>query len=124
MRKMTVPDDVYFVASDLFRLGNATSPRLDHVRTKDVDIYQIEAGELMVRANRKGISLLTERRLSTFVGGWIWKLPKGTELPAGLILRQDRPDHYMLCPASDMNVNEYRELLANLAVFCERIRKV
>ena len=106
---MKVPDDVYLVAADLYRLGNTASPRLDHVRPRDVEIYQRQDGSLMIRANGKGISLLTERRVFTFVGGWLWKLAKGTILPAGLVLNQDTPDHYTLCPISDMTVDEYRD---------------
>jgi hypothetical protein len=36
------------------------SPRLDNVRTNDVDVYE-RNGVMHVRANGKGISLLTEQ---------------------------------------------------------------
>ena len=124
-----IPEDVtflYLAEADLYRLGNSTSPRLDHVREsgrKDVDTYE-RNGIRMVKANGKGISLLTESRLATFTGGWLWKLPKGTAMPSGLILNHDQADHYSLCPKSDMTMDGYRALLSGLAIRCERIRKV
>jgi hypothetical protein len=39
--------------------SDSTSPRLDHVRANDVDLYELNGGA-HVRANGKGISLLTE----------------------------------------------------------------
>lgn len=114
---------LYMAEEDLYRLGNSTSPRLDHVRHADVDTYSTN-GILFIRANGKGISLLTEDGVRGKRGGWLWKLPAGLALPSGLLLNNDKPFHYSLCPASDMNVDEYRGLLARLAVRCERIRKV
>jgi hypothetical protein len=78
----------------------------------------------MVIANGKGISLITEMRISQAKpGSWLWKLPARLPLPHGLLFNNDRPGHYALCPASDMTVDEYRALLSRLAVSCERIRK-
>jgi hypothetical protein len=65
---------------DLYRLGNSTSPRLDYVRDTDVDMYSTN-GILFVRANGKGISLLTEDGARGKRGGWLWKLPARSPLP-------------------------------------------
>ena len=115
---------LYFAEEDLYRLGNFTSSRLDHLRSgKDIDTYDRNT-IIYVRANGKGISLLTEARANTFTGAWLWKLPAGTMLPTGLLLNHDAPEHYSLCPATDMNLEAYRALLLNVAVNCIRTRKV
>jgi hypothetical protein len=40
---------------DLYRMGNAVSPRLGNIRTKDIQIYE-NGNELWVAANSGGIS--------------------------------------------------------------------
>lgn len=47
---------LYLIAEDLYRLGNAEKPRLDHVRPADVDTYD-RNGILMIRATGLGVSL-------------------------------------------------------------------
>ena len=96
---------LYIAEDDLFRMGNATSPRLDHVREEDVDFF-FRNGIKFVKANGKGISLLTEDRARKRRGGWLWKLAGQTALPSGLLFNHDSPTHYALCPASDMSVDE------------------
>ena len=114
---------LYMAEEDLYRLGNFTSSRLDHVRSgKDVTTYD-RNGVIYVRANGKGISLLTEKRANTFTGSWLWKIPAGTRLPNGLVLNHDAPEHYALCPKTDMSVEAYRALLLEVAVLCVRTRK-
>ena len=115
-----------YLAEDLYRLGNATTPKLDHVRTegsKDVDTY-LQSGLLMVRANGRGVSLLTEAGAASRGDVWLWIIPKSTSMPPGLALHNDARDHYHLCPAFDMTLDEYRALLAKLALSCKRIRKL
>ena len=57
------PPYLYMLDEDLYRIGNAASPKLAHVRThKDVDTYE-RNGIVMVRSNGGGISLITEERL-------------------------------------------------------------
>ena len=116
---------LYMTEEDLYRLGNSTSPRLDHVREEiDVQTYE-HNGIRFVRAAGEGISLLTESRIATLKrGGWLWKIPVNLLLPAGLLLNPDRPGHYALCPAFDMTIDEYRALLSRLALHCERIKKL
>lgn len=56
--------DFYLAPEDLYRLGNATDPRLTHIRRpKDIDTIEIN-GVLGVVANGKGISLATKERIS------------------------------------------------------------
>jgi hypothetical protein len=61
------PQYLYLLDEDLYRLGNAASSRLDNVRDRDLDTYERD-GIVIVRANRKGISLLNEVRLSNTRG--------------------------------------------------------
>lgn len=114
---------LYLAEEDLFRLGNASSPRLDHIRETDVDFF-VRNGITFVKANGKGLSLLTEERARRRVGSWLWKLPARVQLPHGLLFNHDQPTHYALCPALDINLDEYKSLLGKLAVTCERIARI
>jgi len=90
----------------------------------------------MVAANGKGVSLVTEARLirerNRGVSGYIWKLPARFPIPLGLGLHPDQrseepneqPDHYLLCPVSDIPLDVYVSLLSKLALKLERIRKI
>ena len=119
---------LYLLAEDLYRLGNATSPKLDHVRHQDVDTYE-DNGILMVYANGKGISLFNLQELERRAGrlsGWVWQIPQGTLPPSGLALRPDpdSPGHFFLCPVSVMTMDRYRALLSELVLHCERTRRL
>jgi hypothetical protein len=122
------PQYVYLLDEDLYRLGNATSSRLDNVRSVDVNTFQ-QNGILMVRANGKGISVGTKEYLEKLqLSGWLWKIPTTTTIPADLLLNPD-PDptkqgHFFLCPNSDMTMDRYRALLSELALRCERTQKL
>lgn len=118
----TAPTDyLYLSQDDLYRFGNSISPRLDHVRSNDVDLYE-NNGIVLVRANGKGISLLSEEEARR-KPGWLWLIPRNTPMPVGLALNPDRPGHFALCPVSDMTVDRSRTLLSELAVCCQRVRK-
>lgn len=116
--------DLYLAPEDLFRLGNATDPRLTHIRRpKDIDTVEIN-GLLVVIANGKGISLATQERISKSpVSGWVWKISKGTLMPQGLKLINDRTDHYSVCPVSNMPLDEFKGLLSKLALKCQKVFK-
>lgn len=116
--------DLYLAPEDLFRLGNATDPRLTNIRRpKDIDTIEIN-GLLVVIANGKGISLATEERISKSpVSGWVWKISKGTHMPQGLRLINDRPGHYSICPMSNMPLDEFKGLLSKLALKCQKVFK-
>ncbi len=105
------PQFLYMLDEDLYRLGNGSDSKLAYVRSRDLDVYQ-HNDTSMVRANGKGVSLITEKRLSKLPqgSGWAWKLPANVPMPHGLVLYPDlrdiapgeRPEHYFLCPAPDM----------------------
>ena len=116
--------DLFLAPEDLFRLGNATNPRLTHVRRpKDVDTIEVN-GITVVVANGKGISLATKDRLDkTPVGGWVWKIAQGTQMPTGLKLVNDRIGHYSVCPQSNMPLDEFIGLLSKLAMKCQKVLK-
>lgn len=117
-------EDLYFAPEDLYRLGNSTGPRLTNVRRpKDVDTTEIN-GITIVISNGKGISLSTKGRLDkTPMSGWVWKIPKGTQVPQGLKLINDRPEHYSICPTSNMPLDEFIGLLSKLALKCQKVFK-
>jgi hypothetical protein len=117
-------EDLFMAPEDLFRLGNATSPRLDNIRRpKDVDTTEIN-GILIVIANGKGISLSTKSRIEvTPMSGWVWKIPKGTSVPPGLKLLNDRPGHYSITPTFNMPLDEFKGLLSKLALKCHKVFK-
>jgi hypothetical protein len=117
---------------DLFRQGNASGPRLDHVRfgadrvaqRKVVDVrpYLVN-GELWVPGQTGGIS--TFDRPTADELHW-WCIPAGTELPAELVARRDHTlrdgrTHYSLAPGYDMPLSAYRAALAALHDRCRRI---
>ena len=117
-------EDLFMAPEDLFRLGNATSPRLTHIRRpKDIDTVEVN-GITVVISNGKGISLSTKGRLDTTpMSGWVWKISKGTQMPIGLKLLNDRPGHYSICPISNMPLDEYIGLLSKLAMKCKKVFK-
>ena len=96
----------------LYRRGNASSPRLDHVRPIDVTIF-IRNGIEWVAARSGGISTFA---FPTLPGrGRIWRLPAGTQYPDELILNNDHGDHWSWEPAQDMALSRYRTLLSAVA---------
>lgn len=116
--------DLFLAPEDLYRLGNATSPRLTHVRRpKDIDTIEVN-GITVVVANGKGVSLATKDRIDkTPVSGWVWKIAKGTQMPIGLKLINDRVGHYSICPQSNMPLDEFIGLLSKLAMKCQKVFK-
>ncbi len=119
---------LYLYAEDLYRLGNSTEPRLTNVRPDDILTYDRNGVE-MVRATGVGISLSNTahlRKREGFLKGWLWRIPPNTLLPDGLALRPDPRDsgHFFLCPVSDMTMNKYKALLSELALRCEKTRKI
>ncbi|KEQ12197.1 Tse2 family ADP-ribosyltransferase toxin [Endozoicomonas numazuensis] len=117
-------EDLFLAPEDLYRLGNSTSPRLTNIRRpKDVDTIDVN-GIAVVVANGKGISLSTKQRLdSAPMSGWVWKIPKGVQVPSGLRLLNDRPGHYSLCPVSNMPLDEFKGLLSKMAMKCQKVFK-
>ncbi len=104
------------VPEELYRLGNSTEPKLTNVRTKDVDIITDSEGTEIVLANGKGISLFTRTGIQKMgASGWVWKFDYGVNLPIGLKLVNDKPEHYCIAPVENMPLLKYKSLLEIMA---------
>ena len=118
-----MPQSFFIIPEDVFRLGNAQSPRLGNVRARDVDTVVLN-GILVVIANGKGISVFDETGIAESpFEGWVWRLPAAVQLPSGLQLVNDKPHHYCIAPARNMPVDKYKGLLEELGLRAERIVK-
>jgi len=94
---------------DLYRRGNATSPRMDHVRSIDVTSFTRNGVE-WVAARSGGISAFASS--SPPGRGRIWHLPAGGRYSDELVLNNDHGAHWSWEPAQDMELTRYRALLA------------
>jgi len=94
---------------DLYRSGNANSPRMDNVRpTKDVATYTDGNGQVWVDAALGGgISTFATPR----VGKNCWKLDRGADIPPGLKLVNDHDDHWLWKPSETMLLDNYKAAL-------------
>ncbi len=115
-------EEADFILLDLYRFGNSSQPRLDHVRAfKDVAVNKVNGIEIVV-ANGNGVSLS-----STFDPNKrnTWKLARNTPIPTGLRLVKDlrpgRANHFMIAPVSNMPFTKYLGLLQELAVYCKKV---
>lgn len=125
---MHTPINFYYDKSprDLYRIGNASTPRMDHVRTSpprseeeshEVKVYPGKDGQLWVDHKSGGLSLFDAP--SDKPGLKWWKLPVDTPILAGLVLTEDlhhqattdKRKHYTLRPAYDMSLKTYVALL-------------
>ena len=92
-------------------------------RPKDIDTIELN-GILMVISNGKGASLSTKARIeNTPMSGWVWKITRGTPMPQGLKLINDREGHYSICPLANMPLDEFKGLLSKLAIKCQKVFK-
>ncbi|MFT3780530.1 MAG: hypothetical protein QM790_00850 [Nibricoccus sp.] len=119
---MNIPQDLYLTEIDLYRFGNATSPRLDHVRVpRDIPTTPIN-GVAFVQPGQHGISLMTKERAEKTPGtGWVWLIAQGTHLEPGLKIVKDSDTHYFLAPSVLMPLDEFKGQLARLAARCKRV---
>ncbi|GAA5213137.1 hypothetical protein ACFSJ3_00435 [Corallincola platygyrae] len=124
---MLTPDEIYIsdyteLFLDLYRYGNASSPRFDHVRPMKDAIIQNRNGIKYIVADGNGISAF-----SSVASGKknTWKLPKGTPLPQGIKLvidkRPGRENHYMLAPQVTMRLSEFHALMDSVREHAQRI---
>ncbi len=95
---------------DLYRMGNATSPRMDNVRPQDVEYYE-SSGEIWVVENSGGISTFA---IQGAVKNW-WKLDQGAVIPDALHLVNDYGDHWAWEPGYTMRLDEYKTALQSVA---------
>ncbi|MEG4571861.1 hypothetical protein QUA56_03900 [Microcoleus sp. N3A4] len=103
----------------LYRQGNANSPRMDHVRPKDIAVYE-QQGELWVmltlKAERLPEGMSRPEGISTYESpgsGKNWyKLDLGTDIPPELeLVNDDRPGHWLFQPNRPMTLEKYKEAL-------------
>lgn len=94
-------------AVDLYRKGNATSARLDHVRPKDIYHFDVHSVQ-WVRAGTGGIS--TYDAPSPDQGRW-WRLAAGYDYGPLLMVWNDDGNHWSWEPLADMPLSDYRALL-------------
>jgi hypothetical protein len=93
----------------LYRNGNSTSPRMDHVRCgHNINCFQ-QNNSQWVKAGTGGISTFSNHDTKKH---W-WELPIGSVIPNGLRVTQDPVDHshYFWEPENDMTLNGYQQLL-------------
>ena len=124
----STPDYLYMLDEDLFRIGNASTPNLHNIRPRDMDTFA-QKDIMMVISNGKGISLGNQEWIDrSKMSGWLWRIPKSTPLPRGLAVSPDQKSpqkgHFLLCPSETMPMARYYGLLVELAVLCEKVKKV
>jgi hypothetical protein len=127
-------EEYFLTEFDVYRLGNSTSPRLDHVRVpKDIPTFFVGPIE-HVQAGMFGISLMDkaglERRIEQAkragsTVGHVWRIARGVALPMGLAMREDPKDrtHLLLGPSTAMPIEKFRGLLLELAARCTYVGK-
>jgi hypothetical protein len=97
----------------LYRSGNATSARLDRVRTegpsRDVDTRLDAEGNIWVIANGKGMS--TSDAADSDWRGIPWRLPQGHHYSDVLLVWNDAPGHWVWQPGEDMLLSDYVQAL-------------
>ena len=96
--------------TNLYRRGNARSPRLTHVRVgKDIVTF-FQNGIEMARANSGGVSTFSNPGPGR---NW-WVLPAGTEYPDEISVINDHGDHYNWELNIDMPLSDFVALLATV----------
>jgi hypothetical protein len=95
---------------DLYRNGNASSARLDHVRPADVDTYIGPGGGIWVKANGKGVSSWDTPDEDW--SGKLWRLHRGHSYSNLLLVWNDDPGHWVWMPNQDMPLSAFRNELS------------
>ncbi len=119
---MSNPEDLYVtdlnaLHEDLYRMGNASSPNFSEDRgLRDCQVVD-RGGIKMVIANGRGFSAFNRITALMRTKKNIWRIRKGSALPAEIRLVKDlsNPGHYMLAPASDMPFKKYLGALEEMA---------
>jgi hypothetical protein len=95
---------------DLYRMGNAVSPRMDNVRSHDIECYEKD-GEIWVVEKSGGISTFATQGAGK---NW-WKLDQGTVIPDALSLVNDYSKHWSWEPRYTMRLDDYKIALQAVA---------
>lgn len=117
--------DFYIFPEDIYRVGNSSSHKLTAIRVGEIDVYDLQ-GVKMVIANGKGVSGFTLRGLhEEGLTGFAWLFQKGTMVEPGLKLVDDeKPDHYVLAPVTNMPLDQYKSLLEKMGRKCSKHLKI
>lgn len=105
---------------NLFRLGNATSPRMDNVReNRDIPVHE-EHGVKMVKRRTGGISTNSTRLNQKNE----WELSKGHVYDdRELHINNDHGTHYLWEPEKDMTLDEFKRLLKEVGSGFNKIQQ-
>ena len=108
---------------DLYRKGNASSPRMDNVRiNKDLATYE-RNDEIWVRETLAGGE--APGGISTFStqgrGKNWWKLDANTVIPPELELINDRGNHWLWKPRKTMPIEEYKAALRQISRYFHKV---
>jgi hypothetical protein len=96
--------------TDLYRRGNASGPRLTHVRIgKDIVAFP-SGGTDWVSARSGGVSTFSVQGPGP---NW-WLLAAGFDHPDDLLVVNDHGDHYNWEPNVDLPLADYIRLLASV----------
>lgn len=120
-----VNQDFYIFPEEVYRIGNAASPRMSAFRVGEINIYELK-GVKMVIANGKGISVFTLRGLKDEgLTGLAWKFTKNIAVEVGLkLVDDDKPEHYVLAPVRNMPLDEYKGLLEKMGLKCVKYLRI
>jgi hypothetical protein len=103
--------------TDLYRRGNALSPRLTHVRVgKDLITFS-QHGIEFARAHSGGVSTFS----SPGPGRNWWMLPAGTAYAGEIAVINDHGNHYNWEPRVDLPLADFVALLATVEAAFTRI---
>jgi len=98
---------------DLYRAGNSTGPRMDHVRpNRDIVVIR-RNGVDWVNPQQGGVS--TQESIYWPARHW-WRIAQGTPFTDLLGVRKDHGNHWVWEPAQGTELAEYVRLLATLNV--------
>jgi hypothetical protein len=98
---------------DLYRRGNANSPRMGNVRLdKDIAIYEVNGKAWVKETVGEGFK---PGGISTFavqgIGKNWWKIDAGMDIPQDLELINDRGNHWLWKPSRTMPLEKYQKAL-------------
>lgn len=97
---------------DLYRGGNASSPRIDNVRV-DKDVFPDATGNIGPVAPNGEVQGMSTFEAPQGDKNW-WRLPAGTQLPDGLQAVNDPGIHWTIQPSTMMSVEDFRSLLQSI----------
>jgi hypothetical protein len=115
------PNLFTLVPVDLFRAGNAVSPKLDNLRDKDIQTAEVTIGDKTVKVVKPRTGGISTFDSAARMKGKIWKIPAGVKLPATIMIIKDhynnqmQATHYSISPAYQMPLATYLLGLQELA---------